>query len=51
MTLALVAKTAEDAAAHELPVPPWAFGVGALVAFLVLLLITFAFKSVGTRHD
>jgi hypothetical protein len=36
--------------AHELPMPPWAFGVLAIVTFAVLLGITWSFRSVGNRH-
>lgn len=49
MTLALLAKTAEETAHHG--PPAWAFGVIALSIFLALLAVTYAFKSVGTRHD
>jgi hypothetical protein len=37
-------------AAHVLPVSPAAFGLLALGAFAVLLLVTFAFRSIGNRH-
>ena len=36
--------------ATELAMEPIWFGVIALIAFLVLLLVTFAFRSVHTRH-
>jgi hypothetical protein len=35
---------------HALPMDPWVFGVLAIVAFAVLLGITWSFKSVGQRH-
>ncbi|AEE46539.1 hypothetical protein [Cellulomonas fimi] len=43
---------AEETAAHgsELPFPPVVFGVGAFVGLVAMLLFTFAFRSVGTRH-
>ncbi len=41
---------AEKAVHNELPVSPVVFGVVGLVTFAFLLLVTFAFKSVGTRH-
>jgi hypothetical protein len=48
---ALIA-AAEAAAEHgnELPFPPVVFGIGAFVGLVAMLLITFAFRSVGTRH-
>ena len=49
MTLALLAKTAEEAAHHG--PPAWAFGVVAFALLMGLLALTFAFKHVGTRHD
>ena len=49
MTLALLAKTAEEAAHHG--PPAWVFGVVTFGLLLSLLAVTFAFKSVGTRHD
>lgn len=41
---------AEEAATHELPMPPWAFGVIALVAFALLLGVTWAFRGTAQRH-
>lgn len=43
---------AEEAAekAHELPFPPVVFGIGAFVGLAALLLFTYAFRLVGTRH-
>jgi predicted permease len=42
---------AEDAEkASSLPISPIAFGVLAMVFFLFLLLVTFAFRSVAHRH-
>ena len=50
MHAALIA--AAEVAEHgtELPVPPVVFGIGAFVGLVAMLLITFAFRSVGTRH-
>ena len=44
----IAAETAEQT--RDLPMPPWAYGVLALVSFAVLLGITFAFRSVGVHH-
>ncbi|AEI11701.1 MULTISPECIES: hypothetical protein [Cellulomonas] len=43
---------AEEAAekAHELPFPPIVFGVGAFAGLVAMLLFTYAFRLVGTRH-
>lgn len=35
---------------RELPIPPVAFGLVALAAFGALLVLTYAFRSVGNRH-
>lgn len=35
---------------NQLPMPAEAFGLGALGTFAFLLLVTWAFKSVGSRH-
>lgn len=47
MRIALV--LAEEAE-HSLPFHPWVFGVGAFVGLLALLLVTYAFRGVGSRH-
>jgi len=43
---------AENAAEvhHALPVPPVVFGLVAFGSLVCLLLVTYAFRSVGTRH-
>ncbi len=43
---------AEGAAEHasSLPFPPAVFGIGAFVGLVAMLLATYAFRSVGTRH-
>lgn len=45
----LLAEESAEAANH-LPVPPEVVGLGAFGALLVLLAVTYAFRSVGTRH-
>jgi len=47
-TLALVAAEAE--VVTELPIEPIAYGVVAFCALTAALVITYAFKSVRTRH-
>jgi hypothetical protein len=53
-TLALHAVAAAQAETAELPrhlpMPPAAYGILALVVFLILLAITWAFRSSGTKH-
>ncbi|MFF1531255.1 hypothetical protein [Cellulomonas sp. NPDC058312] len=48
----VVLRAAEAAAEHttELPFSPVVFGLVAFGVLLALLLVTFAFRSVGTRH-
>jgi hypothetical protein len=43
---------AQEAAEHttELPFPPVVFGLSAFAGLVALLLVTYAFRSVGTRH-
>ena len=41
---------AEEAALRELPMPPWAFGVLALAAFALLLLVLWTFRGTAQRH-
>ena len=47
-----VLRLAEDSAAHanELPFSPVVSGVLAFGGLVALLLVTYAFRSVGTRH-
>jgi hypothetical protein len=35
----------------ELPIPPWAYGVIAGVAFTALLLVTYSYRNVANRHS
>ena len=37
-------------ATQQLAIPPLAYGLLAVAFFAVLLLVTFAFRSVGNRH-
>ncbi|WP_035907365.1 hypothetical protein [Knoellia subterranea] len=41
---------AEEAAAHELPMPAWGFGVIALAIFALLLAVTWAFRGNAQKH-
>ena len=52
MSLSYVAAAAaaEGEKLRELPIPPVAFGLLALAGFGVLLVATYAFRSVGNRH-
>lgn len=50
MSLATVLLTASEAGHTELAMPTWAYGVIALVAFLVLGLVIWSFKDVSNRH-
>lgn len=50
MNAMLLAAVEEAGQATELPVPGVAVGISAMSVFVLLLLITFAFRSVGTRH-
>jgi hypothetical protein len=46
----LIIAAAVEEAESFLPVPPAAIGILTMATFILLLLITFAFRSVGTRH-
>ena len=48
MVATLVTEGAETA--HKLPIPPAACAILALAVFGLLLLVTFAFRSVANRH-
>lgn len=45
--VSLAAAAEGDLVERQLPVPDWAFGVGAMAMFLVLLAITYSFRSVA----
>ena len=48
MVASLIAQNAEKAS--RLPIPPAGFALLAIAFFAVLLLVTFAFRSVANRH-
>jgi hypothetical protein len=48
MIASLVAESTEKAS--TLPIPPAGFALLAIAFFAFLLLVTFAFRSVGNRH-
>jgi hypothetical protein len=52
MGIMFLAGTAADGgeALRELPIPPSGFGLLSLAFFGLLLVVTFAFRSVGNRH-
>lgn len=47
--LTAAAAHAEETAI-ELAIPPAAIGILAMSGFVLLLIVTFAFRNVGTRH-
>ena len=50
MHLAQLAAQSATATVTVLPVPPVVFGITAFGGLVALLLVTYAFRSVGTRH-
>ncbi|WP_369055748.1 hypothetical protein [Kineococcus terrestris] len=52
MLLALAAEVANQSEEHSgsLPIPPTAFGIVAICILMSMLLVTWAFRSVGQRH-
>jgi len=46
-----VAAEGAEKVVNELPIPPLAYGIVAFVVLVAGLLVTYAFRSVGTRHD
>ncbi|WP_432562684.1 hypothetical protein [Kineococcus sp. SYSU DK003] len=52
MLHALVAEAAQqtEEVHGELPFPPIAFGIIAVCVLAAMLIVTLAFRSVGTRH-
>ncbi|HWS58089.1 MAG TPA: hypothetical protein VN257_06075 [Actinotalea sp.] len=46
----LLAAEEHAEAATQLPIPPVGFGLLAFGGLLALLAVTYAFRSVGTRH-
>jgi hypothetical protein len=51
LAVALLAATNTADQERELPMPPWAFGLLSIAVFAALLAITYAFRSVGTKHS
>lgn len=43
-------QAAQEASEHAETLPPLAFGLIAFGALVALLAVTYAFRSVGTRH-
>jgi len=39
-----------EGAVNPLPVRPWVYGATAFTVFMVLLAVTWAFRSVGHKH-
>jgi heme/copper-type cytochrome/quinol oxidase subunit 2 len=51
MTASVLVAAAEAVEEHrDLPMPAWAFGAIAIGVFFALFLVTWSFKSVGTKH-
>jgi hypothetical protein len=49
MVTSILAEAGAEAPA-SLPIPPAAFGLGAVAVFAVLLVATLAFRNAGNRH-
>lgn len=47
---ALIVATEGIPVVNELPFPVWVFGVGVLVLFIVMAMVTFSFRDVANRH-
>ncbi len=50
MHAALLAAEETAEVSQHVGITPVGLGIGAFVVFLAALLVTYAFKSVGTRH-
>lgn len=50
MNTLLSAAAAAEEVHRELPIPPLAYGLLAIAGLMGLLFVTYAFRSVGTRH-
>ncbi|PJI93285.1 hypothetical protein [Luteimicrobium subarcticum] len=50
MSVAATIAAEGDKIVNELPASPYVYGATAIVVLLSLLGITYAFRSVGTRH-
>ncbi len=51
VTVSMILMAAVEEAAAESSVPPVAIGLLAFAGLMALLFITYAFRSVGTRHQ
>lgn len=49
-TIVTVAAEAGHGVVNELPIPPVAYGIITFGGLMTLLFITYAFRSLGTRH-
>ena len=50
MSMTVTRFLAEEAAHRELPMPPWMFGVIALLAFAFLLGLTWSFRGTSQKY-
>ena len=50
MSMTVARIVAEEAAHSELPMPPWMFGVIALVLFALLLGVTWSFRGTAQKY-
>lgn len=50
MHAALLAAEETAEMSQQMAITPVGLGIGAFVVFLAALLVTYAFRSVGTRH-
>ncbi|SDD66503.1 hypothetical protein SAMN05216410_3671 [Sanguibacter gelidistatuariae] len=50
MLTTVLAAAEESEVVNHLPMPPIAFGITAFVVLTALLVVTYAFRSVWTRH-
>lgn len=50
MSMTVARIVAEEAAHRELPMPPWAYGVIALLAFAFLLGVTWSFRGTAQKY-
>ncbi|MBM6404668.1 hypothetical protein JQN72_10490 [Phycicoccus sp. CSK15P-2] len=49
-SISTVVVAAEEAAHHELPIPPWLIGLIALVVFAALLGVTWSFRGTAYKY-
>jgi len=50
MSMTVARIVAEEAAAHELPIPPWTFAVIALLVFALLLGVLWSFRGTAQKY-